>query len=217
MEPKDRVRTPRQERSMKTKTAILHAAIQIFSEKGYHATNTKEIAAAAGVSTGSVYSYYADKRAIFLDAVLLYNREFVDRMERELGDIDIKVEDKRTVLPKLIESLINAHQVFKSFHNEMKVLYYSDPVVRHLMDEQYERSREMTVRHMYHWGDELTLSDPEAAAFVVFEAISQVVDMLVFSKVPVSEERIKKALSAMVESYLMSPDESEHEEKVSKG
>ncbi|WP_058301021.1 TetR/AcrR family transcriptional regulator [Gorillibacterium timonense] len=209
MEPKDRVRTPRQERSMKTKTLILHAAIQLFSEKGYHATNTKEIAAAAGVSTGSVYSYYADKRAIFLDAVLLYNREFVDRMERELSEIDIKVDDKRMVLPTLVDSLISAHQVFKSFHNEMKVLYYSDPVVRHLMDEQYERSREMTLKYFNNWKDELILDDPEAAAFVVFEAIGQVVDMLVFSKVPISEERIKKGLIAMVESYLMNLDEKE--------
>lgn len=203
MESKDKVRTPRQERSVKTKTAILKAAIRLFSEKGYHGTNTKEIAAEAGVSTGSFYSYFADKRAVFLDTLLLYNREFSERMERELSEIDLTIEDKKSVLPKLVDSLINSHQVYKNFHNEMMVLYHSDPAVKHLMDEQYERNRALTLRYLTFWKDTMVVKDLEAAAFVVFAAIDHVVDALVFSEVSIPAERIKQGLVDMVASYLL--------------
>ncbi|MFD1909576.1 TetR/AcrR family transcriptional regulator [Paenibacillus rhizoplanae] len=57
-ETEDKIRTPQQERSIRTKEAIIRAAMQLFSDKGFYQTNTKEIAAAAGVSTGSFYSYF---------------------------------------------------------------------------------------------------------------------------------------------------------------
>ncbi|MFD2875274.1 TetR family transcriptional regulator [Paenibacillus rhizoplanae] len=47
-ETEDKIRTPQQERSIRTKEAIIRAAMQLFSDKGFYQTNTKEIAAAAG-------------------------------------------------------------------------------------------------------------------------------------------------------------------------
>ena len=42
----------------------LHTGHILFCEKGYYRTNTAEIAKAAGVSTGIVYSYFHDKKDI---------------------------------------------------------------------------------------------------------------------------------------------------------
>lgn len=53
------------ERSERSRTAILDAALELFSHRGYGATSMRDIASRAGVSTGSVYHHFADKEAIF--------------------------------------------------------------------------------------------------------------------------------------------------------
>ncbi|MBP6716676.1 MAG: TetR/AcrR family transcriptional regulator [Acidobacteria bacterium] len=52
-------------RSERSRTQILAAALRLFSSQGYRGTNMREIAEAAGVSTGNVYHQFEDKEAIF--------------------------------------------------------------------------------------------------------------------------------------------------------
>lgn len=52
-------------RSERSRTHILAAALRLFSSQGYRGTNMREIAQAAGVSTGNVYHQFDDKEAIF--------------------------------------------------------------------------------------------------------------------------------------------------------
>jgi AcrR family transcriptional regulator len=44
---------------------ILEAALQLFSTHGYRGTSIREIAEAAGLSTGNVYHHFPDKEALF--------------------------------------------------------------------------------------------------------------------------------------------------------
>ena len=55
----------RQARSEQSRRQVLDAALQLFSTQGYRATNVREIADAANVSTGSVYHHFPDKETIF--------------------------------------------------------------------------------------------------------------------------------------------------------
>jgi AcrR family transcriptional regulator len=54
-----------EERSQRSRTQILTAALKLFSHQGYRATSIRDIAEAARVSTGNVYHHFADKEAIF--------------------------------------------------------------------------------------------------------------------------------------------------------
>ena len=63
----DRIRPrkrPSQARSQRTVDAILKAAAQVFSRRGYAATTTNHIAERAGVSIGSLYEYFPSKDAL---------------------------------------------------------------------------------------------------------------------------------------------------------
>ena len=62
------VREPKQQRSVEKRKKIIEAGFQLFCEKGFHNTNTVEIAKLAGVSTGIVYNYFVDKKDIFIAA-----------------------------------------------------------------------------------------------------------------------------------------------------
>ena len=47
---------------------VLDAAIRVFSERGYHATSVGDLTAATGVTAGSLYKAFEDKRAVFIAA-----------------------------------------------------------------------------------------------------------------------------------------------------
>ena len=55
----------RQLRSEQSRRQVLDAALQLFSHQGFRATAVREIADAAGVSTGNLYHHFPDKEAIF--------------------------------------------------------------------------------------------------------------------------------------------------------
>ncbi len=63
-----------------TKDAILQSAIDLFSQKGFNATSTAEIAAAAGVAEVTVFRHFKTKKDILL-AVL---EQFLEAFGREV-------------------------------------------------------------------------------------------------------------------------------------
>ncbi len=54
-----------EERSERSRTQILEAALALFSSQGYRGTSIRDIARAADVSTGNVYHHFSDKEEIF--------------------------------------------------------------------------------------------------------------------------------------------------------
>ena len=56
----------REEKSERSRRAVLDAALELFAHQGYRATAVRDIADKAGVSTGNVYHHFPDKEAIFL-------------------------------------------------------------------------------------------------------------------------------------------------------
>ena len=69
------IREPIQKRSIEKKEKIIQAGFELICQKGYYNTNTAEIAKAAGVSTGIVYSYFKDKHDILIEGIKIYAGE----------------------------------------------------------------------------------------------------------------------------------------------
>ena len=55
----------REEKSERSRRAVLDAALYLFSHQGYRATAVRDIADRARVSTGNLYHHFPDKEAIF--------------------------------------------------------------------------------------------------------------------------------------------------------
>jgi AcrR family transcriptional regulator len=53
------------ERSERSRQQILEAALRLFSHQGYRGTSIREIAEAAGISTGNLYHQFPDKETLF--------------------------------------------------------------------------------------------------------------------------------------------------------
>ena len=88
-ETKRRTTKPAAER----RREIVDAAISLFSERGYHETTVQDVAATAGVATGSVYIHFESKDALlhainvrFYEGLTERLSEIVDQFFARIGD-----------------------------------------------------------------------------------------------------------------------------------
>jgi AcrR family transcriptional regulator len=75
-------RGARTERGARTRTRLLEAAEQVFTDMGYHEASIVKIAEAAGVAPGTFYLYFSGKQGIFDEVVEDLNR----RVRRAMGE-----------------------------------------------------------------------------------------------------------------------------------
>lgn len=66
-------------------TQALDAAIRIFSERGYHGTSIAELKAEMGLTAGSLYKAFQDKRDVFVAAYDRYKQVRADLLEQALS------------------------------------------------------------------------------------------------------------------------------------
>jgi AcrR family transcriptional regulator len=63
---------------------ILRAALNLFTEKGIHATTTKDIAKRAGVSEGALYRHFSSKQELAEDLYITHLSYFTAQLERSV-------------------------------------------------------------------------------------------------------------------------------------
>jgi AcrR family transcriptional regulator len=63
-----------------TRDRLLRAAADVFAERGYDGTRVADIAAAAGVSNGALYSHFASKAELLVDALRTHGRRELAEM-----------------------------------------------------------------------------------------------------------------------------------------
>jgi len=85
------------------RTAILKAALKLFTERGFHGTSTAQISKEAGVATGTLFNYFPTKE----DLINSLYFEVKGELSRSMGkgiEIESTFQDK---LKKLWSNLIN--------------------------------------------------------------------------------------------------------------
>jgi AcrR family transcriptional regulator len=65
---------------------ILDAALAVFTQKGFYATNVSDVAARAGVSQGTIYWYFESKEELFTAALLSSFTEWGQQVEAALHE-----------------------------------------------------------------------------------------------------------------------------------
>jgi AcrR family transcriptional regulator len=80
------------------KERILEAALEIFSQKGFHPATTDEIAERAGVGKGTLYRYFETKDKLFAELVRLR----LEELEIRAGSVMDGHDDVLTMISKYI-------------------------------------------------------------------------------------------------------------------
>jgi AcrR family transcriptional regulator len=101
-------RVPTQQRAQVTVEAMLDAAVKLLKRGGASSITTNRIAETAGVSVGSVYQYFPNKRAIFF---ALHERHISQVDGVIIGCLaksaDLTLEE---LVASLVDGMINLHQ-----------------------------------------------------------------------------------------------------------
>jgi len=100
-------RRPKQLRARQTVEAVLEAVIRLLKRHGSKAITTNRIAEVAGVSIGSLYQYFPDKRAIFS---ALHQRH-IDQIDRLVQTtlIEHASSSLEQLIRAMVEAMVEAH------------------------------------------------------------------------------------------------------------
>ncbi|MBW2219933.1 MAG: TetR/AcrR family transcriptional regulator [Deltaproteobacteria bacterium] len=195
-----KVRTPKQHRGIQTKNRIMKAAFQLFAKKGIHGTNSREIVGKAGVSIGSFYSYFKNKKTLLLEMLEDYLDRHYTTIWKPMDNFSIH-ELGRDDIKLIIESVFKAYDISPEFHRQTHALRYSDPDINRIYDR--ERNREVEqVKHLIENNiTRLSVKDPLAAAIVIHNAVENVAHTAKFIGSKIDEKRLINELTDMIYSF----------------
>ncbi|MFJ7744980.1 TetR/AcrR family transcriptional regulator [Peribacillus sp. NPDC097295] len=100
----------------KRRKQMIKGAVNLFKEKGFHRTTTREIAKASGFSIGTLYEYIRTKEDIlYLVCDYIYD-EVRDKLQREIEQSDGTLESLKLTISYF-------YQVMDEMQDEVLVMY----------------------------------------------------------------------------------------------
>ena len=195
-------RAPQQARSREKRADLLKTAETLFVERGYAATTADEVALAAGVSVGTFYNYFRNKRQILLALVL----ERLDDIFTHLrvARMDLAHDDQHEVIHGAITAVIDGSQrtglrrVWQELMSlEPELIPYQQVIRRYALDQLEERLR-LSAEAGKTWPD-LDIEGTALAIFTLLDALNTRRDEVI------SDERIVASVTALIERTLFPP------------
>lgn len=133
-----KIRKPIQKRSIEKMEKISKAGFELFCERGYHKTNTIEIAERAGVSIGALYSYFKDKRDIYIAAFEQYLNSISKTLFEKLENLEqpFKLSD---FIEKWISFYVDLYAASSHALAKLRMMMLDDDEInRHFCDFENE-------------------------------------------------------------------------------
>ena len=188
-------RRPKQERSRAMVDAIMEATAQVLIEQGYDNASTNRIAKRAGVSVGSLYQYFPDKKALVSELAHRHVQE-----QTRLIALALEQTGKKP-LPELARGVLRgvtaAHGPNPALH---KVLVEQSPVgaIQELLLGIEVVVRGYIERHR----DEVRVKDPEIAAFLLVTLVDAALCRAVLYRPELLDgERLPDAMTDLILRY----------------
>lgn len=122
----------------RTRERVLAAARQLFSERGYEGATIRDIAQAAGMSTGAVFASFADKSELF-EEILTADYEVI-YAQMVQASRNAKTVD---------EALMGLFGVAYGFHVEQLPLLRASIAVSWTRSEAAERRARADIKHIF--------------------------------------------------------------------
>jgi AcrR family transcriptional regulator len=209
---KNKARIPKQIRAIQSKEKIIEAATALFAEKGYHKTNALEIAARAEVATGTFYSYFNNKKEVFIEIIKLIFKTIIEKM---LINYQLKIHKKRANNYHEVKNMIhfmiyNIFSEFLCFEAQLIKEILSMALLDKEIDKMHHREQRKVVNYLIPYMQicqkYIRISDFEAASVLLINTVEHIIHQIIFTNTGVDEKRLLKEAEDMICRYLM-PDQ----------
>ena len=207
------IRVPKQKRSIEKKQRIKAAAIKLMSEKGYHSTSSNEIAKEAGVSIGTFYSYYKDKKDLYKELVAdIYNvvltpmnlsteSEYgTDKITGPFDNLDNLSIEETVYL--YIETVFKGHEYETAFQREIASLSEQSDEFREIEMVHKKKLTKMFTSVLSAYKDELKIKDLKTASYLILTTVEAAVHDTLFHNGGKNKKAVIRELTAMIVNYL---------------
>ena len=199
-------KAPRQPRAAETRARILDAARATFEAHGYSHGSTNRIAAAAGLSVGSLYQYFPNKDAILVELVDAHIEAGTVALRAALADVLATADDGPPSLPELIgattSALVALHATDRRLH---RVLFEEAP----RPPEQLARLRALeaeltgTVAALLAGHPDVQVADPAVAARLVIDTVESLVHRVATDDASgIADDVLATEITRMIVAYL---------------
>lgn len=180
---------------------IVAAGRQVLVDDGYDAFSTNRVAAAAGVSPGSLYQYFPDKATI-LDLVV--DRYLADTAEQ----VGAALSDRITEFgPAMVRDTADALvAALESDRALLRVVSEELPLARsrRRLTDLERQVRDLITAYLAARPELNHRPDAGAAAWMLVLAMENLAVRWVLDQPPVPRERLLDEMVAMVAGYLLS-------------
>lgn len=186
--------TPQSKRGIRTKQALVVAAREVFERDGYLDARISDITRAAGVASGSFYTYFNDKEEIFAALVEMVQEEMLHPHVRERTGISDPVQ------------LIDAanREYLRSYEQNARLMALFDQVAQ--VNENFSRLRveravafgrrnAKLIRRLQETGAADPDLDPLVTAHALSSMVSQMARWVYVSEQPIPFERLVETLN----------------------
>ena len=199
----NKVRIPVQNRAMEKKESIILAAYDLFKKKRFHQVSIRMIAQAAGVSVGTVYSYFEDKQDIFIAVSMLYGKEMYSQFYKTI-EKDISLSDTiEEAMFKLIKKLAEIIRLNYTLHMETITLSMTHKRIRdHYASNETKNANRISRLFRERFKNKIKTRDQEASMLVTHKAIEEIVQYCLCYEMDIPEERVFRQTARMVAAYL---------------
>ncbi|WP_220454096.1 TetR/AcrR family transcriptional regulator [Nocardioides immobilis] len=192
---------PRQARSRQMVERIVAAGREVLVEDGYDAFSTNRVAAAAGISPGSLYQYFPDKTAILDVVVDRYTEQTSERVAAALSDRlgGVGLEVVRDIVDALLSALEADRALLRVVSQELP-LARSGP--RRAAIER--RIGELASTYLLARPEHSRRPTPAVSTWVTVLAIENLAVRWVLDQPPITRDQILDEIVALVGGYLLS-------------
>jgi AcrR family transcriptional regulator len=199
-----------QQRAHDTHRALLQAAADLFAARGFDSTQSPDIARAAGVSVGTFYRYFADKRQAFLELMAqqtsdMFDRVVVSNLTTQAFGADQTADARRAALSHVIDVLFQTIADNPALMRVFLEMCMRDPEAARIREEFEERGRQALESLLREVAPPGRIRDPRAAAEVIHIAAQEiaVVTLACRGVAPrAAPEAVRNALSDMLYRFV---------------
>jgi TetR/AcrR family fatty acid metabolism transcriptional regulator len=199
------------------KQNIISAGNRVFAEKGFQYATISDIARQAGISTGLVYSYFANKLDLLLSVVLEILTEFNDVTGKRLARFSAPLEKIYAYLHSCEELLLQDDAGLcrvKVLHESYTyVMFVKEPALKKKQQDIMQQNAMLieTIDSIIHEGQKAGVFDRDLSPAVMRQVLSGTIDRVVcglffksYFKSDVGYDRAEahRAIKRVIEKFL---------------